>query len=153
MFSGRQQVCRQEVGNHRSHRNGWCGESIRSTAEMQQVIRAVSTAMTAAGYLERDLFGMHMALEEAITNAIKHGHQSDWTKRIRVRYRVGTNCVLAEVADQGAGFDPQCVPDPLAPENVERPCGRGLLLMRHYMTWVRFNDRGNRVTLCKCRSV
>lgn len=120
---------------------------------MQRVIRTVSAAMTAAGYLERDLFGMHMALEEAITNAIKPGHGGDWTKRICVRYRVGTNRALAQVAHQGAGFDPQCVPDPLAPENLERPCGRGLLLMRHYMTRVRFNDRGNRVTLCKCRSV
>jgi serine/threonine-protein kinase RsbW len=57
--------------------------------------------------------------------------------------------VLAEVQDQGAGFDPRQVPDPLAPENRDRPRGRGLLLMRSYLSWVRFNRRGNGVRLCR----
>jgi len=59
--------------------------------------------------------------------------------------------VLAEVEDEGPGFDPGGVADPTAAENRERTDGRGLLLMRHYMTWVRFSARGNRVTLYKQR--
>ena len=54
--------------------------------------------------------------------------------------------------DEGPGFDPHQVPDPLAPENLEKSSGRGLLLMRTYMTWIRYNECGNQVTLCKQRS-
>ena len=56
------------------------------------------------------------------------------------------------VEDDGPGFDPYQVDDPLDPENLTRPCGRGLFLMRHYMTWIHFNERGNAVLLCKCRT-
>ena len=50
------------------------------------------------------------------------------------------------------GFNPDDLPDPLDPENLERPSGRGVFLIRHYMTWVRYNPRGNCVTLCKGKS-
>jgi len=56
------------------------------------------------------------------------------------------------IRDEGPGFDPADVPDPLAVENLERPCGRGLLLMRHYMTEVNFPPPGNMVTMSKVRS-
>jgi serine/threonine-protein kinase RsbW len=65
---------------------------------------------------------------------------------------VSNHEALAEVQDQGPGFDPEAVPDPMAPENLDRPCGRGLLLIRHYTTWVRYHDCGNLVTLCKHRT-
>jgi serine/threonine-protein kinase RsbW len=55
-------------------------------------------------------------------------------------------------AMQGEGFDPDAVHDPLAPENLDKPSGRGLLLMRHYLTRLQYNGRGNRVTLGKRRS-
>jgi serine/threonine-protein kinase RsbW len=119
---------------------------------MGKVIEAIAAAMAAARYPEKDRFAVRLALEEAIVNAIKHGHRGDPTKRVRVRYQVSPNRVLAEVRDEGAGFDPRRVPDPLAPENLDRPSGRGLLLMRSYVTWLRFNERGNCVTLCKARS-
>ena len=50
------------------------------------------------------------------------------------------------------GFDPDGVPDPLAPGNLERPGGRGIFLMRHYMSWVQYNEIGNCVVMCKARS-
>jgi serine/threonine-protein kinase RsbW len=56
------------------------------------------------------------------------------------------------IADQGPGFNPSDVPDPVAFENLERPCGRGLLLMRHYMTDVVFDPPGNCVVMSKVRS-
>src|SRR5438128_635610 len=56
-----------------------------------------------------------------------------------------------EITDEGPGFDPEDVPDPTAPENLERPCGRGLLLMRHYMTEVAYHDRGRAVRMAKVR--
>jgi serine/threonine-protein kinase RsbW len=56
------------------------------------------------------------------------------------------------VADEGAGFDANQVPDPALPENRTKPGGRGVMLMREFMTWIRFNNRGNRVTMCMHRS-
>jgi serine/threonine-protein kinase RsbW len=97
--------------------------------------------------------GTCLAREEAIVNALKHGNQSDPAKRVRVRYRVDAERVLVQVADDGMGFDLERVSDPLAAENLERSSGRGFLLMRSYMTWIRFNRRGNIVTLCKYRGL
>ena len=130
----------------------WHHASVQSAGEMAAVIERVATAMAAEGYPQLDLFGMRLALEEAVANAVKHGNRGDPAKSVFVRDRVTPGQTLAEVEDQGAGFDPGRVPDPLAPENLERPCGRGLLLMRSYMTWVRYNDRGNAVSLCLARS-
>jgi serine/threonine-protein kinase RsbW len=69
-----------------------------------------------------------------------------------VRYQVDAMRALAEVEDEGPGFDPRTVPDPRAPENLERPSGRGLLLMGHFATWIRYNPQGNCVALCRYRS-
>jgi anti-sigma regulatory factor (Ser/Thr protein kinase) len=70
-----------------------------------------------------------------------------------VRFCADAKRALVQVRDEGAGFDPQEVADPLDPENLDRASGRGLLLMRSFMSWVHHNKRGNRVMLCKKRSV
>jgi serine/threonine-protein kinase RsbW len=122
---------------------------LRSADEVVPLVEAVTTLMEAAGYLNKDVFDLRLALEEAIINAVKHGNRSDPGKRVVVRYSVTVERVLAEIEDQGPGFDPTCVPDPTAEENLERSCGRGLLLIRYYTTWARYNERGNCLTLCK----
>jgi serine/threonine-protein kinase RsbW len=119
---------------------------------MEGVLDLVADEMTASGYSRRAVFGVRLALEEAVVNAIKHGHGGDLSKAVHVYYHVSAEHVLAEVEDQGPGFDPDAVPDPCLPENLERSCGRGLLLMRNYLTWIRYNETGNRVTLCRSRS-
>ena len=96
-----------------------------------------------------EVFSIKLALEEALINAIKHGNQMDRAKKVRVLYRVSPYRFDVEVRDEGPGFDPSDVPDPTAAENLERPCGRGLMLMRHYMTEVNYNDRGNSVFMVK----
>jgi serine/threonine-protein kinase RsbW len=108
--------------------------------------------MTALHYGSRDIFAVKLGLEEAISNALKHGNRRDTAKRVRIRYRVTADCVVAHVADEGAGFDPAAVPDPRTVEYRERRCGRGLFLMRAYMTSVAFNARGNEVILCRMRA-
>jgi serine/threonine-protein kinase RsbW len=105
--------------------------------------------MAGLGFPDKDVFGVRLALEEALVNSVKHGHRYDPTKRVLLRYKVVPEYALAEVEDQGPGFDPHQVPDPTAEGGLERPCGRGLLLMRAYASWVRHNERGNCVTLCK----
>ncbi|MBI5760017.1 MAG: ATP-binding protein [Planctomycetales bacterium] len=102
-------------------------------------------------YPERDVFGVRLALEEALVNAIKHGNQMDASKSVRVSCRVSMRCIRIEIEDQGEGFVPEEVPDPTEDENLERPCGRGIMLMRAFMTTVNFTDRGNCVILEKNR--
>ena len=126
--------------------------ALRSAEEVVPALERLSAAMSAAGYPQRDAFALRLALEEALVNALKHGHRGDPSKEVRLRYRVTAEEAVAEVEDQGPGFDPAAVPDPLAPENLEKPSGRGLLLMRRYLSWLRFNERGNVVTLCRRRS-
>jgi serine/threonine-protein kinase RsbW len=136
-------------GEQRS--TSWHRAGLSRLDEVVPTAEAVVAAMAAAGYAETDLFAMRLGLEEAIVNGLKHGNRGDPARRVSVRYRVGPEQALVEVEDQGPGFNPGDVPDPLAPENLERPSGRGLLLMRAYLTWVRYSDRGNAVTLCKSR--
>jgi serine/threonine-protein kinase RsbW len=113
---------------------------------------AAFALLTAAGFSRPEALEMRLALEEALCNALKHGNRGDPAKRATLRYRLHGEWFLAEVEDQGEGFDPAGVPDPLLPDNVSRPCGRGLLLMRRSTTWLRFNERGNRVVMGKRRS-
>jgi serine/threonine-protein kinase RsbW len=123
--------------------------SLRRTEEVAPLLDELTAALADAGFSPEDCFAARLALEEAVVNGLRHGNGGDPTKRVRVGYRVGPVALLADVEDEGPGFDPDAVPDPTLPENRDRPGGRGLLLMRHYMTWVRYRGRGNRVTLCK----
>jgi serine/threonine-protein kinase RsbW len=100
-------------------------------------------------YSEGDLFALKLALEEALVNAVKHGNQLDPNRTVRVHYRVCDQRADITVEDQGTGFNPAELPDPTACENLERCSGRGILLMRAYMSSVVFNPQGNKVTLTK----
>jgi serine/threonine-protein kinase RsbW len=111
----------------------------------------IEEALHAVSFTEADIFAIKMAVEEALVNAIKHGNQMDPAKTVQVRYCVQPERFDVCITDQGPGFDPNDVPDPTAPENLERPCGRGLLLMRYYMTDVSFADRGSTISMHKVR--
>ena len=130
----------------------WRHERVRSPQDMGRLLDTIRSAMSESGYQEKDIFAVRLALEEAIVNAVEHGHRGDGLKSVRVTYQVGAWDVLAEVEDQGPGFDPARVPDPTAPENLDKPCGRGLFLMRHLMDSVQHSTGGNCVTLCLYRS-
>ena len=101
---------------------------------------------------QRDLFGIHLALEEALVNAMKHGNRMDPGKQVHIWCRISRDEFHIRITDQGTGFNPEDVPDCTAPENLERPCGRGLMLMRNFMSEVAYNEKGNQVTMCKYRS-
>ena len=130
----------------------WCEKMVQTMTEMAAVNEEILSRMQAAGFPERDIFSMRLALEEAIVNAIRHGNRGDPAKAVQVRYRITDQQVVTEIEDEGPGFDPDQIPDPLAPENLERPTGRGLFLIRYYMTSVTFNERGNCLILCKAKS-
>src|SRR5690348_4315998 len=130
----RLEMCRLELVPRELGIPLWRWKAIESLADLERFLETIPAAMANYGYSETEQFRVHLALEEAIVNAHKHGNQRDWSKSITVRYHVGADGVVAQVEDQGAGFDPHLVPDPLAPENLERPSGRGLLLMRSYLS-------------------
>lgn len=119
------------------------------TTETRRVQEAIAEHLAAFAVSEQEIFSIRLALEEALVNAVKHGNQMDRSKKVRICYRIQPDRFEARITDEGMGFDPGDVPDPTAPENLERPCGRGLMLMRYYMTQVEYNDRGNSVWLVK----
>jgi len=88
-----------------------------------------------------------VGLTEALSNAMLYGHADDPSKRVLVQVSLLEGRVEATVKDQGPGFDPSSVPDPTTPENLTRPCGRGLFLMRELLDEVSYNSRGNEVKL------
>ena len=94
-------------------------------------------------------FAVRLAIEEALTNAIKHGNNNDRAKSLSIWFHVSDKRVVVGVADEGNGFKPKAVPDPTANENLERPNGRGIMLMHAYMTKVCYNQTGNEVWLLK----
>jgi serine/threonine-protein kinase RsbW len=121
-------------------------------AEARRVQDAIEGSLRAFDYGEHDIFGIRLALEEALVNAIKHGNNMDRSKKVRIAYKVHAERFDIEITDEGPGFDPSEVPDPTAVENLERPCGRGLMLMRYYMNEVAFQERGNSVRMSKVLS-
>jgi serine/threonine-protein kinase RsbW len=118
-------------------------------AEARRVQDDIEQVLRSHRFSDRDIFSIKLALEEALVNAIKHGNQMDRAKRVHISYRVAEHRFEVQITDEGPGFDPADVPDPTAVENLERPCGRGVMLMRHYMTEVRYDASGNSVFMTK----
>ena len=104
------------------------------------------------GFDEDEVFGIHLALEEAFVNAVKHGNSADEQKSVSVEYVITPAKVDISISDEGTGFTPEAVPDPSSEENLYKPGGRGLLLMRSHMDVVEYNDRGNCVHMIKYRA-
>ena len=95
---------------------------------------------------------MHLAMEEALVNAISHGNRSDPSKNLQIVCRLSAELIRAEMTDEGEGFDPKDVPDPTSPGRIQTPGGRGVMLMRAYMSQVEYESSGRRVILAKQRS-
>jgi serine/threonine-protein kinase RsbW len=105
--------------------------------------------LQAHGFSPEDVFAVHLALEEAFINALKHGNKMDASKQVKIDYLVGSDRVEISMTDQGGGFDPDSVPDPRYVENLYKTEGRGLFLIRAYMDVVEFNEKGNCVHMVR----
>jgi serine/threonine-protein kinase RsbW len=103
------------------------------------------------GWSPSDIFAIHLAAEEAIVNAIVHGNKLEAGKVVRVACLVTPTLARIEVTDEGTGFDPAALPDCRLEDRLEAPNGRGVMLMRNFMTRVEYNARGNRVLMEKER--
>lgn len=124
---------------------------IPSTTEAGQALleRICGKVESLESFSPHDSFGIRLALDEAIVNAIKHGNQFHPEKTVRVRCLIEDLLLQVEIEDQGSGFRLEDVPDPTEEENLERPCGRGIMLMRSFMTKIEYNPTGNKVLLEK----
>lgn len=111
------------------------------------LLEDVVKASAEAGWNMEAQFALRMGLDEAVSNAMRHGNKGDRGKNIEVEVRIEGRQAHLRVRDEGAGFDPSTVPDPREPENLERPGGRGLLLIRSYMKEVFWNAKGNEIRL------
>jgi len=119
--------------------------------EARSVQDRIENQLRQSHFEDKEIFGIRLALEEAIVNAIKHGNQLDSNKKVYVRIRILPERFDVGIVDEGPGYDPDEIPDPLAEENLERPSGRGLFLMKHYMTEVTVHPPGNCLTMSKVR--
>jgi len=116
-------------------------------AELETLQTSLASALTRHSYGEHALFAIRLAVEEAVMNAIRHGNLSDPSKTVEVRWSVTADAAVFHIVDQGEGFDPSAVPDPTLDENLEIPSGRGLMLIRAYMSEVCHHGLGNHLEM------
>jgi len=88
-----------------------------------------------------------ISLTEAVNNAIVHGNKNDKNQMVTISLDVEDNNLKFLVSDEGRGFDPDSIPDPTSPENIETETGRGIFLMKHLSDEVNFITPGNKVEL------
>jgi len=116
-------------------------------AEIDACQSAVEQAMKQHGYCRESLFAVRLALEEALVNAIRHGNRHVPDGQVDFRWSVDGHEARFDVRDQGEGFDPEAVPDPTDDDNLEIPSGRGIMLMKAYMSEVEYRDPGNHLAM------
>jgi serine/threonine-protein kinase RsbW len=108
-----------------------------STFDMVDFVEVVGGHVSRDIGLDEDsVHWVGVAIRECVINAIKHGNQHDISKRVFVEFATATQGVpemIIRVRDQGSGFDPEAVADPLAPENLLKGSGRGIFLIRNFM--------------------
>jgi serine/threonine-protein kinase RsbW len=121
------------------------------TKAARVVLDELLAQMEAQQWQQREIFAVHLATEEALVNAICHGNHSDVRKNVHVVFRLAADRIRIEIGDEGPGFNPIALPDPTASEQLNRPCGRGVMLMRAFMSRVEFNRQGNTVIMEKDR--
>ncbi|MHC4265099.1 MAG: ATP-binding protein [Planctomycetota bacterium] len=118
-------------------------EITSNTSAVEGVCQKIVSELQAANFSKDDVFAIHLALEEAITNAVKHGNKMDPDKKVKIQYEITKEKVEISITDQGDGFSPDQVPDPRVGENLYKFEGRGLLLIQSFMDQVKFNKSGN----------
>jgi serine/threonine-protein kinase RsbW len=121
------------------------------TARGREVQEQIVSGMEQRGFPPRDVFGVRLALEEALVNAIKHGNRMDPDKSVQIDWTLSEAGVRIVIEDEGEGFQVADVPDPTDDENLDKPGGRGIMLMRSFMSVVEYNESGNRLILEKRR--
>jgi len=127
-------------------------ERLHTLEDIRSKLQALGADMRLWRFHYTDIFCARWAIGEALHNAIYHGHRQDPSKTVQLNYLISSDYILAEVIDEGPGFDPRRIANPFAKGQEKPGAQRGLFFMRLFMSWVRFDGPGNRVTMCKLRS-
>lgn len=122
---------------------------IPSLEENIRIVESFIDNAKDAYHLTDDIYGNIMvAVTESVNNAIKHGNHGDKSKNVSLSLDFNEKLIKFIIEDEGAGFDHKNLPDPTAPENLDKPEGRGIFLMKHLSDEVNFKDDGKKVELC-----
>ena len=119
---------------------------------VEEAATAVAGVMSRSGVDENAAFGIDMAIREAVTNAVLHGNKQDETKFVDITLSSTPAGLEIIVHDQGAGFNPDSIPDPTKEENLLKTSGRGIFFMRNFMDevdWLIRPEGGTTVRMFK----
>ena len=120
-------------------------------SDVRSIEHAVEYVVQRCKRCEDDAHKLHLnfrvGLTEALSNAMVYGNGHDPKKNVRVEVTLVGGALRARVTDEGAGFDPNAIPDPTTADNLLKDGGRGLFLMRKLLDEVSYNEQGNSVTL------
>ncbi len=121
---------------------------IVSQPESINLVEKLIDEIKAEYNIQEECYGnMLVAVTEAVNNAIQHGNKYDADRKVNIAYEVDTDQISFTVSDEGAGFDYLNIPDPTDPDNLEKPTGRGVFLMKHLADQIIFSDNGKVVEL------
>jgi serine/threonine-protein kinase RsbW len=127
--------------------------SIGSALEYLDLVQTITDCITSfMGFDEGSAHWVGMSVRESVTNAIQHGNKLDQTKKVDICYEIAAGYLDISVKDQGKGFRIDDLPNPLDPENLLKPSGRGIFYIRSFMDRVEFrtlSQGGTEVRMCK----
>jgi len=113
---------------------------IASRFEMLDVVQTVLSQVCAiVGFDEESTHHLNVSIRESVVNAIKHGNRQDESKRVELQFTLSEGALEVQVRDEGVGFQPDELPDPLAPENLLKAYGRGIFFIRQFMDEVTYS--------------
>ena len=121
-------------------------------SEVRRIQDELEQSLQANRYGDTDIFHIKLSVEEALVNAIKHGNKFTPGKNVRVVYSIDPGEFHIRIEDEGAGFNPDEVPDPREDENIDRPCGRGVFIIKNFMTSVEYTRNGTIIVMSKLRT-
>ncbi|HNY90328.1 MAG TPA: ATP-binding protein [bacterium] len=122
--------------------------------QIQRVEEKCEQMAGLAGFADDERDAIAIAITEMVANAIYHGNKSNPKKSVRIRFYLQTGGLTVHITDQGEGFDPKAVPNPLLPENLLKDNGRGIFIVRSMMDSVEYRFEpggGTTVILTKCK--
>ena len=114
--------------------------TLLSDIKYLEVVQSVSDSFSSlAGLDGEDAYWVGLSIREAVTNAIMHGNKDDSSVPVKLSFRQASDKLIVTVKDQGEGVDESKIPDPLNPDNLLKPGGRGIFLVKSFMDNVFFN--------------
>lgn len=116
---------------------------------MNGVLQYLTERVARLGIIKPERSNLYVALDEAFVNAVKHGNKNNPSKLVRITAELSAKECRFTIEDEGEGFNVQEIPDPCNPENLFKASGRGVLLIYNIMDEVKYNDRGNQLTMVK----